>query len=358
MKSPPILNRASQDPEMQAAEARAAGESIIRNHLDNHLAHNCGASSDYISWIATLHPENAQIEIDERFFIPGNPWWSIYEETVNTPYATAIAVSAPAPDGEREQQSSGQQHNVTGDDGELKYISSTATHASDDCTEEPQSATSQDELQQKVPHFCLKCNPVDMCLGLLTTFHAILITIVCELTAIMFYFVAAFFYHIAQATGPNNPFTAFFYSFFMVMYFIFATADSALLLGSVLGTEICIFVGWIIGCLFGGIWVANQRHQFVRRVCHRIRWAFRHKNLEPPRTFCKQNQVGIELEEQRQDSARANAELDKEFEIEADFLEQAQQNVESAEAQHHGATERCAQAHPKEDFEQKSAKPY
>lgn len=92
MKSPPILNREDKDPEVQVAEARASGESIIRHHLDNHLAHNSGASSDYISWIATLHPENAQVEIDERFFVPGNPWWSIYEETVKVPYATAVAV--------------------------------------------------------------------------------------------------------------------------------------------------------------------------------------------------------------------------------------------------------------------------
>ncbi|CAJ1936533.1 unnamed protein product [Cylindrotheca closterium] len=354
MKSPPILNRANQDPELQAAEARAAGESIIRDHLDNHLVHNSGASSEYISWIATLHPENAQIEIDERFFIPGNPWWSIYEQTVNMPCATAVAV--PAADGEREAHPpNAHQYNATSD-GEAKYVLSTTTHASDDLTEQSTPADRQEEPEQKLPHYCLRSSPVDMCIALITTFHATFFTLVFEFSASIFYFVAASFYHIAQVFSPSNMFTGFFYSIFMIMYFAFAAADSALLLGSVLGTEAAIFVGWILGVLFGGIWVANKRHQFVRRVCHRIRWAFRHKHLEPPRTFCKQSQVGTELVDQCQNTARANAELDTEFEID-DSLE-AQEHVEPAYAQHREESPPRTQTQPKEDFEQKSAKPY
>ncbi|KAL3941787.1 MAG: hypothetical protein SGBAC_003903 [Bacillariaceae sp.] len=359
MKSPPILNQANQDPEVEVAEARAAGESIIRGHLDNHLAHNMGASSDYISWIATLHPENAQIEIDQRFFVPGNPWWSIYEETVNTPYATAVPV--PAADEEMERQSK-TQHDATSEE-DVKYISSTTTQASDDLTEEETPPAKQTEHpQDNRPHYCLRCSPVDTFVGVITTFHAILITLILEFTAIIFYFVAAFFYHIAQAIGPNNMFTGFFYCFFMVMYFTFATVDSALLLGSVLGAETCSFVGWIVGCLFGGIWVANKRHQFVRRVCHRIRWAFRHKHLEPPRTFCKQSQVGTELEAQHQDSTSPNAGLDREFEVD-DY--EAQHRVEATHAQHHDntplhheETPAYAPAQAKDDLEPKSVKPY
>jgi len=356
MKSPPVLNRANQDPQVQAAEARTAGESIIRDHLDNHLAHNSGASSDYISWIATLHPENAQVEIDERFFIPGNPWWSIYEETVNMPYATAVPV--PVPDEERGQQSNLKQ-NASCEEG-VKYVSSTTSHSSDDLTEgpvPPLAPTAPTARQEDLSHYCLRCNPVDTSLGLMTTFHAILITFILELIALVFYFVAAFFFHIAQAIGPGNIFTGFFYSFFMVMYSVFATVDSSLLLSSVVGAESCIFIGWIVGCLFGGIWVANKRHQFVRRVCHRIRWAFRNKQLEPPRTFCKQRQIGTDFDHQQEDSHRANAELDKEFEID-DY--EAHQFAEAPATAHHDREEtpQYAQAQPKVDIEQKSAKPY
>lgn len=138
-----------------------------------------------------------------------------------------------------------------------------------------------------------------MFIGLMITFHAILATFILELIAIVFYFVAAFFYHIADALGPHNPFTGCFYAFFMLMYFAFATVDSTLLFASVIATESCILVGWILGCLFGGIWVANKRHQLVRRVCHRIRWTFRHKSLKPPRTFCRQRQqMGTDLADQ------------------------------------------------------------
>jgi len=352
MKSPPILNQANQDLEVQVAEARATGETIIRNHLDNHLAHNSGASSDYISWIATLHPENAQVEIDERFFIPGNPWWSIYEETVNMPYATAVPM--PAPNVESEQQQSNLQHNAYCEDKE-KCLSSTTTHVSDGFTGEPVPPPAR---QEDLLHYCLRCNPMDMMLGLSTTFFAILWTFIFELIELIFYFVAALFYHIAQSLGPGNIFTGFFYSFFMIMYFAFATVDSSLLLGSVVGAEVCIFVGWILGCLFGGIWVANKRHQFVRRVCHRIRWAFRNKKSEPPRTFCKQTQVGADRYDQNVDNERANAELDKEFEIDDYEANQHAEAPAAAQHHHHEDTPFYAHAQPKADIEQESDKPF
>ena len=34
----------------------------------------------FVTWIATLHPENADVTIDQRFFVSGNPWWAIYED--------------------------------------------------------------------------------------------------------------------------------------------------------------------------------------------------------------------------------------------------------------------------------------
>jgi len=294
-----ILNRENQDPEVQeVSEARAAGETIIRRHLDNHLAHNGGGSSDYISWIATLHPENAQVEIDERFFIPGNPWWSIYEETVDIPYATAVAVPAADAGDERTQH---QQSNVAQNaehEEDVQCISSNTSHVTDDAFA-GQEVESHVRRQEELPHFCLRCNPVDMGLGILSTCLAIVITFITELTALIFYFVAAFFFHAAKAIGPPRAFTACLRNFYMIMYFVFAMVDSALLLSSVIAAESCGMVGWIVGCLVGGIWIANKRHQFVRRICHRIRWAFRHSHLEPPRTFCKQRRAGTEMADTR-----------------------------------------------------------
>jgi len=351
MKSPPILNRENQDPEVSVAEARAACETIIRRHLDNHLAHNIGASSDYISWIATLHPENAQVDIDKRFFVPGNPWWSIYEETVNMPYATAVAV--PAADDERAHQQSNVARNAM-DEEDVEYISSTTSHVTDELT--GQEVKEQEEL----PHFCLRCNPVDMSLGLILTFQAILITLIIELIALMFYFVAAFFFHIARAIGPSGLFTACLYSFFMIMYFVFAMVDSVLLLSSVIAAESCNMVGWILGCIFGGIWIANRRHQSVRRVCHRIRWAFRHSHLKPPRTFLKQSQVGTEMDDTHEMKNHQYENINgqhKDF-ASIDFKAQTHDFEESANDFDTAANDFEAPGHTRVEFEQKSAIPY
>eukprot|EP00978_Attheya_sp_CCMP212_P039895 scaffold212008_cov56-Attheya_sp.AAC.1 len=65
---------------LEAQEARDRGTQLIRDHLEEHLANN--PSSTYVTWIATLHPENATVTIDERFLIPNNPWLVVYAEAV------------------------------------------------------------------------------------------------------------------------------------------------------------------------------------------------------------------------------------------------------------------------------------
>ena len=55
----------------EARVHRQNAQNMVRDHLQNHVRHNPGASSDYVTWIATPHPENAEIQIDTRFFVPG-----------------------------------------------------------------------------------------------------------------------------------------------------------------------------------------------------------------------------------------------------------------------------------------------
>ena len=71
--APPSPNDDDDDEEaiLQAARHRYEASVLVRNHLESHAVNNPGASSDYVTWIATLHPENADITIDQRFFIPG-----------------------------------------------------------------------------------------------------------------------------------------------------------------------------------------------------------------------------------------------------------------------------------------------
>lgn len=76
MRQPPVLDQQptrtdDEEAEYQAVMARRHAGELVRNHLETHAVNNPGASSDYVTWIATLHPENADITIDHRFFIPG-----------------------------------------------------------------------------------------------------------------------------------------------------------------------------------------------------------------------------------------------------------------------------------------------
>mmetsp|Transcript_859 Transcript_859/g.1571 ORF Transcript_859/g.1571 Transcript_859/m.1571 type:complete len:93 (-) Transcript_859:2009-2287(-) len=80
MKQPPVLQTMSNDDEeaeIQAVMARRHASEMVRDHLETHAANNPGTSSDYVTWIATLHPENAEITIDQRFFIPGVCLWNL-----------------------------------------------------------------------------------------------------------------------------------------------------------------------------------------------------------------------------------------------------------------------------------------
>jgi hypothetical protein len=84
MRQPPALDQQpsrndDEEAAYQAAMARRHASELVRDHLETHATNNPGASSDYVTWIATLHPENADITIDQRFFIPGE--WPLRQPT-------------------------------------------------------------------------------------------------------------------------------------------------------------------------------------------------------------------------------------------------------------------------------------
>lgn len=195
-------------------------------------------------WVATLHPENADVQIDERFFIPGNPWWTLYENTkAEIPTATAVAVGH------------------------------------DDETEECNPVPPQK------PHYIYLCSPINMLVGTALALGAILGVLITEILAFAFYIVAFLMYWIARLFNPDNMFTAVFHSIFMLLYSACSLADSVCLLTSVLVTELLAGTCWIVTNPISGIWMANHWHQYIRRVCHYIRYAFRSPFEQPPRHF-------------------------------------------------------------------------
>jgi len=252
-----------QDAEAQAAEARRRGTELIEDHLSSHLTNN--PDSDYVTWIATLHPENAHVQIDHRFFVPGNPWWTVYE-------------SAPAP-------GKGNNHN----NGESIP---TATAVPVAAPEDPPKSSFPDTLESKEDGTVVAapssrvCSPIDFLVGSVISLSAIVTVYGIELSALLIYSLSACFYKTAQSMAPPSFATSLFYVVLLLVYWSLALIDSCLLLASVLTTELMAITAWIISSLFAGCETAGKWHQYIRRTCHLARGSFRPSKAYPPRVFC------------------------------------------------------------------------
>mmetsp|Transcript_5257 Transcript_5257/g.15364 ORF Transcript_5257/g.15364 Transcript_5257/m.15364 type:complete len:389 (+) Transcript_5257:199-1365(+) len=268
MRSPPILDQSPRDLEAQRQSevAQQDGRNIVRSHLENHATHNPGRSGDYVSWIATLHPENADVSIDTRFLIPGNPWWSIYEQYQQQEQERKKK--------EREQQAE-PMIAATGVPVTLDHGGSTKDGDSASIPAPP-----------KPPHVCLRCSPVNIFIGVFVSFFAILGVLIVEITSLFLpYLLGAIFYNLARPFDPPRACTAFFYNLFMCVYQLMAFIDSICLFLSSLISEVLALAVWIFIVLFGGIWAANQYHQWIRINCHLIRSMFRSHWTSPRRHF-------------------------------------------------------------------------
>jgi len=237
----------------QATRHRNEATILVRNHLENHTVHNPGASSDYVTWIATLHPENADIAIDQRFFIPGNPWWTIYEESKNNnqiPTVTAVRVN-------------------DNDDEEGGRIRDDQQLQTDDEVNQPPN-------DNKMPSFWKTCSPLGILFGILISLPTTMIVLCLEMVALFIcHFPSVVFFHIAHAISPPNCCTGVFYAIFLLLYYLFSFVDSILLLVSILVTEVLAIVALILGFFTGGIIWSHYLHQHIRRLCHGVRIVFR-----------------------------------------------------------------------------------
>lgn len=258
MRTPPRLEQTDAEAQDQANEAVERGTNLIRSHLSNHIVEN--PDSSFVTWIATLHPENADVSIDHRFFVPRNPWWTVYEEAKHElPSATAVPIE------------------------DVKQHDSAAAAAADHKTSTATITTQA--------NFCYRCSPLDMIVGFSLSFSAILTVAMMEFIATVIYMVSALFYQMATALSPPNIFTGIFYSIFLFTYSVFALVDSVLLVTSIVVTEFLAGTAFILSICLGGISMAFMWHQYIRRTCHLARWAFRSPFTSPHRhlVFCGTN---------------------------------------------------------------------
>lgn len=250
------------DEEAQAVAVAAREEATdsIREHCESHLSLN--PDSSYVSWIATLHPENAHVTIDSRFMIPGNPWLTVWEEAKD------------------ELQKNG---------GGREYDDVLVTpSAPPDPSASPASAVvhGQDDGIQHAR----KCEGsfLDFIIG-----NALVL--VCVVASFAFELVASYCYvsywlcmKVVKMCSPPNVCT--FLPFFIayVIGSCFQLIDMLLLFVGVIVVESVAAANYVIVTILAFSHRRGKKmHQLTRKVPHMTRWAFRQthfKNWDPPRT--------------------------------------------------------------------------
>jgi len=267
-----------EEAEASAQRARERGVALVRNHLQSHLKHN--PDSTFVTWVATLHPENAQITIDPRFDIPKNPWRAVYEEVTQNlkkpaskvqyaeqgvavdsekiPTATVVAVlpvpSAPILDEDARE--------------------SNADQISEPETERHSSAKGFSGL-------------MDLLIGGTLIICSAIATFMMELIAAFLYFSTWICAYIAQACSTPHITCCSVLPFIicLILKHIFQCMEVVLLLVSVILIESMAFVGLLFCTIFSLSWcIGRTVHQRIRKVGHVTRWAFRRpfRSWSPP----------------------------------------------------------------------------
>lgn len=237
-----------------ATAARQACVADIRNHCDSYLQSNQDSAS-YVTWIATLHPENASVEIDPRFLIPGNPWLAVFEEAKEDLQkgrqpitASSVSVSSSAPDLEE--------------------------------------GTNTNSSGKTFSGF------LDLVIGATLALTAILSAFVIELIAAYCYLSFWLCDNVCEKCKPVGIFS---WLPFFIAYTIgqsFRLIDTLLLFVSVIIVESISAMNYLLCTLFAcSHEVGKSAHQMTRRLSHHIRWAFRRpfKDCEPKRSYFGSN---------------------------------------------------------------------
>lgn len=236
-----------------AAEAREQGVELIRNHLGEYLVQNPDA--DYVTWIATLHPENAEVTIDPRFLIPGNPWATVFEE------ARAAAWRGAEPD--HSSQSNG----------------SSIDEAEEAKMEDPQFA------RQTTARNIHLGGLIPMIVGCSFLLAAMGVAFGLQLASTIVYMLAVFFKCICKCLPPFSAWTAVLYLIPGGLLIVFQSLDLLLLVLDTVLVELLGLLAYILCTLLSfSHAVGKFYHQQIRRLPHFMRWACRkHLQCDPPR---------------------------------------------------------------------------
>mmetsp|Transcript_13263 Transcript_13263/g.23753 ORF Transcript_13263/g.23753 Transcript_13263/m.23753 type:complete len:316 (+) Transcript_13263:94-1041(+) len=261
--TPPIAtaNLPQSDEEAQAfaSAARDQGIATVRHHCDQHLEQN--PDSSYVTWIATLHPENARVVIDPRFLIPNNPWMAVYEEASDdlrkggrhyfSDDATSDTTVSPAP---------------------------TAPPLDDD--------KDNDDDQEAAAGTKLGRSLIDVLIGAFLLLFSVSFTFSFELAASYCYLSYWLCSKIVASCSPRNMYTSLPLLVAFTIGQSFHLMDILLLFVSTIVVESIAAANYLLCTIFACSHSnGKSMHQITRKLPHLIRWAFRQKfeGWNPPR---------------------------------------------------------------------------
>lgn len=248
---------------ISAAAAREAGIASIRDHCESHLALN--PTSSYVTWIATLHPENAVVTIDQRFYTPDNPWLVVYsevkEELLRRKNPTTTGENLAAPTAPTDVASS-PSRSSTSQQGES---------SGDELSHSQESSTNTKTFQGS----CL-----DSIIGSALVLSSIMATFMIELIAAVCYLHYWLFIKIPIVYTCGIAY---------LIARVFQLLDMILLLSGVTVVECIAVANYIIVTILSLSHSQGKvMHQSTRKLPHVTRWAFRQpfETWDPPRTNC------------------------------------------------------------------------
>jgi len=228
--------------------AQERGIADIRQHCVQHLSHN--PSSSFVTWIATLHPENAQLTIDPRFLIPDNPWSTVYEEV---------------------------KENLQNGKGAIAAVPTPSAPHLDDIMPEDVPVEGQGDKESDASSTTYR-GCLDLFISRILIFVCILASIVIELMAGYAYFSYSLCGKIIDKCSPVGAFSWLPLSIAWILRAAFCFMDIVLHCASVLVVEWIAVVNYILCTIFAcSPEVGKNVHQMTRKLPHHVRWAVRRR---------------------------------------------------------------------------------
>ena len=245
-RAPPHLTEDDILAQEIAAEARQRGEAVIRHHVAHYLDANPNAS--FVTWIATLHPENAHVTIDPRFFIPGNPWSTVFEQARGAMNDGFVVV-------------------------EEFDVENENTHCNTTTTDHHQPATTSSLRVGRHYNFG---GLIPLIVGFSTIFAAMLVALSLQMVASFVFVMAVANYQVYNVLPRLNVCSALLYPLPCGFLALFWSLDLCLLLLDTVLVEVLAALAYVVCApLALSHTVGVVYHQSTRKFAHYIRWASR-----------------------------------------------------------------------------------